>query len=173
MQRRCRIDLISEVSSRISITKDNNCAIQLDVDPDIDFGIVDLPNIDEDFFSIWQVKCLTGDVSIGRVQFNHAWTMNEDFQKNCHDLYARIMNNHFDISWANSDELNLLKHYGMFRSCGQDSFAGWLEYRFDVKIDGTSVQLLDLPHKAKNFYSIKAGQILSFALSIPKPACLI
>lgn len=170
MQRKCRIDLVSKVSSKISITKDNDCTIQLDVNPDTYFGIIDLPNINQNSYSIWQVKCLTGTVSIGSVQFNHAWTMNEKFQRSCHDLYSRIIENNFDISWANTNELDLIEYHGMFRSCGQDSFAGWQEYRFDVKINGKSVQSLDLSSKANNFYAIKAGQILTFALSIPKPA---
>jgi hypothetical protein len=145
--------------------------MNIDVTSESNHVILDVPNHAEHSHCDVAITCVSGAVSIGPAKFNHSWTMNDHFEKLYPTLYSQVIKNNFDISGLTDHELCLIKHHGMFKSCGEDRFEGWQEYRFNVKIDGKKI----CPHYSQKiteiYHLIETEQCLTFALSIPQLAC--
>jgi hypothetical protein len=170
MLRMARIDVVTE-HCVIDVIIDNALYHNQVVSSGMNSVQIQLPTLTATFCRM-QINCSEGSCQIGKVQFNHSWTMNTVFAQLHPSLYDLILDNDFDISRLTAAELDLVERYGMFMCSGHNDYQGWSEFRLNVCIDGQSQPLRDINDNSHH-YALNQGQSMTFDLTVPRAACSI
>jgi hypothetical protein len=170
MERYAKIDVFS-LDCELAITIADHTSFHNIVADEHTGILVKLPEPAATFYRV-RIDSLRGSCSVGKVQFNHSWTLNNKFLQHHPELYNRILDRDYDIGDLNRHELDLIKRYGMFRCSGDSDYHGWQEFRLNVCLNNLAQPLHDI-NDNQTVYSIQSGDSLYFDLTVPKAACLI
>lgn len=116
------------------------------------------------------IHCQTGQVAVGRMQFDHVWTPNQEFQRLWPDLWTRIRTNNFNLDDLQDHDLRTIETVGLFSASGAGVFDGWEDLRVNPTINGVlqrhSPEYQFPPHQ---IFLLYPGDRFACDLTIPEP----